>query len=124
MALVLVLFLHGSVWGYDLADKFSIGGIIAGAYQHRWLDDDKDGEADDNIGRGAVNFEPEFSFRPDDNNEVFAKFGYGAGNGLNGVTVFRLAPWAANLQYGLPFKSRSEKMPPCIYQKVYSPAPY
>ena len=28
MALVLVLFLHGSVWGYDLTDKFSIGGIL------------------------------------------------------------------------------------------------
>jgi porin len=98
MALVLVLSLHASVWGYDLTDKFSIGGIIAGAYQHQWLDDDKDGEADDNIGRGAVNFEPEFSFRPNDNNEFFAKFGFGAGNGLNGVTDFRLAPWAANLE--------------------------
>jgi porin len=98
MALVLVLILHGSVWGYDLTDKFSIGGIIGGAYQHQWLDDDASGEADDDIGRGAVNFEPEFSFRPNDNNELFAKFGFGAGNGLNGVTDFNLAPWAANLE--------------------------
>ena len=93
MALVLVLFLHGSVWGYDLTDKFSIGGIIGAAYQYQWLDDDKNGEADDSIGRGAVNFEPEFSFRPNDSNELFAKVGFGAGNGLNAVTDFRLAPW-------------------------------
>lgn len=97
MALVLVLFLHGSVWGYDLTDKFSIGGVMAGVYQYQWLDDDAGG-ADDNRGRGAVNFEPEMSFRPNDNNEIFAKFGFGAGNGLNGVTGFNLAPWAANLE--------------------------
>jgi porin len=93
-----VLLMAGSVLGYDINDKFSIGGIIAGAYQHQWLDDDASGQADDNIGRGAVNFEPEFSFRPNENNELFAKFGFGAGNGLNGVTDFNLAPWAANLE--------------------------
>ena len=98
MALVLVLFLRGSVWGYDLTDKFSIGGIMGAAYQYQWLDNDKNGEAEDRIGRGAVNFEPEFSFRPNDSNELFARIGFGAGNGLNGVTDFRLAPWAANLE--------------------------
>ncbi len=92
IALVLVLFLHGSVWGYDLTEKFSIGGILAGVYQYQWLDGDED------KGRGAVNFEPEFSFHPNDSNELFAKFGFGAGNGLNGVTNLRLAPWAANLE--------------------------
>jgi porin len=92
MALALVLFLHGSVWGYDLTEKFSIGGIIGGAYQYQWLD------GDDDKGRGAVVFQPEFSFRPNDNNELFAKFGFGAGNGLNGVTNLRLLPWAAPLE--------------------------
>jgi hypothetical protein len=75
MAQVLVLFLHGSVRAYDLTNKFSIGGFIGAAYQYQWLDDDKNGEADDSIGRGAVNFEPEFSFRPNDSNELFAKGG-------------------------------------------------
>ena len=82
---------------YDITDKFSIGGIMAGAYQYQWLGDDASAEADD-IGRGAVNFEPEFSFRPNIKNEIFIKFGFGAGNGLNGVTDFSLAPWAANLE--------------------------
>jgi hypothetical protein len=31
-------------------------------------------------------------------NEVFAKFGFGAGNGLKGVTNLLLAPWAANTE--------------------------
>jgi hypothetical protein len=48
-------------FAYDIKDKFSIGGIIAGAYQNQWLDDDAGGEADDNIGRGAIPFQPEFS---------------------------------------------------------------
>lgn len=81
-----------SSYAYDLTDKFSIGGIMAGVYQYQWVDDD------DDKGRGAVNFEPELSFRPNDNNEIFAKFGFGAGNGLNGVTNFNLAPWAASLE--------------------------
>ena len=83
--------------GYDITDKFSIGGIMAGVYQYQWLDDDANGEAD-NLGRGAVNFEPEIWYRPNKNNTVFAKLGFGAGNGLNGVTDFNLAPWAANLE--------------------------
>ena len=40
-------------FAYDINDKFSIGGTMAGAYQHQWLDDDASGEADDDIGRGA-----------------------------------------------------------------------
>ena len=79
-------------YAYDLTDKFSIGGIMAGVYQGQWVD------GDDNRDRGAFNFEPEFSFRPNDNNEIFAKFGFGAGNGLNGVSNFNLASWAANLE--------------------------
>jgi len=98
VSIIGVLVLHGSVLGYDINDKFSIGGIMAGVFQQQWLDDDAGGEADDSIGRGAVNFQPEFSFRPNDNNEIFAKFGFGAGNGLKGVTDFNLAPWAASTE--------------------------
>ena len=83
--------------GYDITDKFSIGGILAGVYQYQWLDDDANGE-DDDRGRGAVSFEPEFSFRPNEKNEVFAKLGFAAGNGLNGVTGFNIPPWGAALE--------------------------
>ena len=88
---VLVVVISNS-YAYDLTDKFSIGGIMAGVYQGQWVD------GDDNRDRGAFNFEPEFSFRPNDNNEIFAKFGFGAGNGLNGVSNFNLASWGANLE--------------------------
>ena len=53
------------------------------AFSGQMLDEDASGEADDDIGRGAVNFQPEFSFRPNANNEIFSKFGFGAGNGLS-----------------------------------------
>ncbi len=77
-------------FGYDINDKFSIGGIMAGAYQYQWVD------GDENKGRGAFNFEPEVSFRPNEQNQIFVKFGFGAGNGLNRETNFNRAPWAAN----------------------------
>jgi Carbohydrate-selective porin, OprB family len=91
-AIIYLLFVSGTASGYDLTDKFSIGGVIAGAYQYQGVD------GDDNLGRGALPFQPEFSFRPTEQDEIFAKFGFAAGNGLNGVTGFNLAPWAADLE--------------------------
>ena len=79
-------------YAYDITDKFSIGGVLSGAYQYQGVD------GDDNKGRGAIPFQPEFSFRPTEQDEIFAGFGFGAGNGLNGVTDFNLAPWAADLE--------------------------
>ena len=87
-----LFFIPTSAFGYDITDKFSIGGILAGAYQYQWVD------GDDDKGRGAVPFEPEISFRPTAHDEIFAKFGFAAGNGLNDVTDFNLAPWAAPLE--------------------------
>jgi hypothetical protein len=55
-------------YAYDLTDKFSISGIMAGVYQYQWVDGDED------KGRGAFNFEPEISFRPNEQNDFFAKF--------------------------------------------------
>jgi len=65
---------------------------MAGAYQYQWVD------GDDNKGCGAVPFQPEFSFRPTGKDEIVAGFGFAAGNGLNGVSDFNLAPWAADLE--------------------------
>jgi len=53
---------------------------------------------EDNKGRGAIPFQPEFSFQPTEQDEIFAGFGFAAGNGLNGVTDLNLAPWAADLE--------------------------
>jgi len=89
VSIICLLLLHGTVLGYDINDKFSIGGVLAGAYQYQWVD------GDDDKGRGAIPFQPEFSFRPTERDEIFAKFGFAAGNGLAGVSNFNLAPWAA-----------------------------
>jgi len=86
-----VFFISNS-YAYDITDKFSIGAILAGAYQNQWVD------GDDNTGRGAIPFQPRFSFRPTGKDEFFAKFGFAAGNGLNGATQFKLAPWGADLE--------------------------
>ena len=88
--LVWILFISNS-YAYDITDKFSIGGILAGAYQYQWAD------GDENKGRGAIIFRPEFSFQPTEKDEIFATFGFAAGNGLNGVTKFNIGPWAADL---------------------------
>ncbi len=92
VGLIGVLLVQGTVSAYDITDKFSISGVIAGAYQYQWA------KSDDNLGRGALPFQPEFSFRPTGTDEIFAKFGFAAGNGLNGVSEFTLASWAADLE--------------------------
>jgi hypothetical protein len=89
---ILVLLLPVSALAYEINDKLSIGGYLAGVYQYQAVDNDED------KGRGAIAFQPQMSFTPDENNELFAKFGFAAGNGLNEVTRFNLAPWAADLE--------------------------
>jgi porin len=37
-------------------------------------------------------------FTPTDKDEIFAKFGFAGGNGLNEKSPFLLAPWAADLE--------------------------
>ena len=91
-AIIFMVFINGTALGYDLTDKFSIGGVMSGAYQQQWVD------GDDNLGRGALPFQPEFSFRPTEQDEFFVNFGFATGNGLNGKTDFNLAPWAADLE--------------------------
>ncbi len=76
-------------------DKIAIHGVLAGAYQY----ENPSGPADaDAIGRGAVGFAPEISITPTNRDEIFFKFGFPAGNGLNGQTGMEISPWAANLE--------------------------
>ncbi len=89
---MMILFLSFPALGYEITDKFSIGGVLAGGYQYQWAD------GDDNLGRGALPFQPEMSFQPTMQDEIFARLGFAAANGLNEVTDFNLAPWAADLE--------------------------
>ncbi|EFK09077.1 carbohydrate-selective porin, OprB family [delta proteobacterium NaphS2] len=97
LLILTVLLWSGNGSAYEINDKLSIGGIIAGEWQYESL---SDAEGFDNEGRGALVFQPEISFKPTDRDEVFAKFGFGAGNGLmeEGQSPFILAPWPADVQ--------------------------
>lgn len=77
------------------ARRLSVGGVLSGAYQYQMLDSPYDA-ADG--GHGAVVFQPEVSFKLTEKDELFAKFGFAAGNGLNGASPFALAPWAAPME--------------------------
>jgi len=92
-----IFVLAGNGFGYEINDKFSIGGIIAGVGQYQSISDAPDFDSE---GRGTLVFQPEISFTPTDSDEIFAKFGFGAGNGLmeKGRSPFIIAPWAAQVQ--------------------------
>jgi porin len=79
-------------YAHDIPVKYYIGGVLAGAYQYQWVDGDED------KGRSALSFQPEFSFQPTAKGDIFAKFGLAAGNGLNDVTKFNLRLWVADLE--------------------------
>ncbi|MDQ1334613.1 MAG: hypothetical protein QG552_1563 [Thermodesulfobacteriota bacterium] len=96
-SVIQILLSAGSSLSYEINDKLSIGGIIAGAWQYQGIGD---APGFDSQGRGAMAFQPEVSFTPTRNDELFAKFGFGAGNGLmaKGKSPFILWTWAADLE--------------------------
>ncbi len=98
MAILGVFLMATNGFGYEINDKFSIGGIMAGIYQYQSIGDAP--EEYENEGRGLLLFEPEISFTPTENDELFAKFGFGAGNGLDGEgrSPFVIPPWGGNVQ--------------------------
>lgn len=88
---LIMVFLWGSAaLAYEINDKLSIGGVLAGAYQYQSISPEF--EEFENSGRGALPVQPEISFTPTDKDQIFAKFGFAAGNGLNKKSPFLLAP--------------------------------
>jgi porin len=79
---------------YDLNENLSIGVTLAAAGQ---CQDVSAGDAPDAC-RGAVPFQLEGAFRPAEGHELGVKLGFAAGNGLNTVSPFVLAAWAADLE--------------------------
>ena len=78
-------------------EKLSVGGVLAGAYQHQNVDATPEFN---NTGRGAIVLQPEIGFALTDADAIFTKFGFSAGNALNNATVspFIYSPWAADLE--------------------------
>jgi porin len=95
--IVMMIFISNpSGHALEVTDKLSIGGVLAGAYQYQ---DVQDAPGFKDTGRGAVAFQPEIGFKMTPQDEIFAKFGFAAGNALNdGTSPFILAPWAADLE--------------------------
>jgi porin len=93
-ATICLLLLKGVAFGYDISDKFSVGGVLAGVWQYLEVNED---DIDDGP-KAAAAFQPEISFRPFENSELFAKFGFAANNGLNVKSPFALTIWAADLK--------------------------
>ena len=99
LTVVLAIFVfQNNASGYDVTNKFSIGGVLVGAWQYLQADEDSTGADVDDGPKASVAFQPEMSFRPYENSEIFAKFGWAANNGLNVKTPFSLATWAADLE--------------------------
>jgi porin len=88
---------------YDVSDRLSLNAVIAAAGQcqegsgESELEDGEMGRFDDTC-RGGLPIQAELSFRPTESDELFAVIGYAVDNGLNEVSPFALAPWAADLE--------------------------
>ncbi len=82
------------VAAYDVSERFSVSGVVAGSMQCQDL---SGGTGTDNGCRAALPLQPEASFRPTGQDELFLKLGFASGNGLNDKSPFVLAPWAADL---------------------------
>ena len=74
---------------YDINDKLSIGGVLAGGYQY---------DGDGHQGGTAGTFRPHIDFRPSKRDQLYLKLGFSAGNAINDSTQFALNPWDADLE--------------------------
>lgn len=96
LAGMLFMLFSSQVLALNLNDKFSIDGIMAGAYQHQSL---SDAPGYEDTGRGGFLFQPSLHFKLTDKDAVFVKFGFGAGDGLtDGTSPFNLNPWSVDLE--------------------------
>jgi len=89
----------------DLSEQLSIGGILAAGGQCQQVSARLPAEDDgaplglfDNECRGGMPLQFEISYRPNEAHEFFAKLGFATANGLNQVSPWSLAPWAADLE--------------------------
>ncbi|MGD8592154.1 MAG: carbohydrate porin [Gammaproteobacteria bacterium] len=87
-------FTFPQVYAID-SEQVEITGLMAGVGQHQSL---SGSDAGDNSSNGAFVFQPEISITPSEVDEFAIKFGFAAGNGLNGYSPFAVAPWAADME--------------------------
>ena len=74
-------------------DRLTLALLFAGAYQYQFVG----GGTDDDEGGAAGIAQAEIGFAVTEADEIFAKLGFAAGNGINDGSAFVLAPFAADL---------------------------
>lgn len=94
LALVMPL-QYTTAHAYDVNDSLSLGGVLAVTLQCQNV---SHAPGVDDACRTAAPLQPELSFRPTPVDEVFLKLGFAAGHGINDITPFAIAPWAADLE--------------------------
>lgn len=96
-AMACMLMMSSIGHGYEINEMLSIGGVIAGGGQYMSV---SDAPGYDNTSKGAMPIQPEISFTPTQDDEVFIKIGFAAGNGLNaeGVSPFSLSLWNVDME--------------------------
>jgi len=82
----------------DVTDRFSIGGILAGAGQCQGVSARLSSDSYGHTCRGAMHLQLEAGFSPDEASEILVKLGLAAGNGLDEASPWVLAPWAADFK--------------------------
>lgn len=81
-------------YAYDINDKFSLEGTLTGVYQYG----DWNAEDADDTGRGAAVLDLGANFHPTDIDEFQVKLSFAAGNALNNISPFILAPYSDDLE--------------------------
>jgi porin len=94
LILFVVLVAPLSSRAYDLNEKLSIEGTLTGVYQYG----DLDIKGRDNAGRGTAVFDLGMNFHPTDKDEFQVTLSFAAGNGLNYLNLFSLAPFSDDLE--------------------------
>lgn len=79
----------------EINDQFRIEGVLAAAGQCQRL---SGGTDTPDSCHSAAPFQPDLTYQPTPQDELFLKLGFAAGNGLNPVSPFGMAPWAADLK--------------------------
>jgi len=96
--LIITIFIFLAVplaaFAYDINEKFTIDGAMTGVYQYADTDISGIGSAD----RGAAVIDLGVNFHPTDSDEFQVTLSYAAGNGLNYLDMFSLAPYADDLE--------------------------
>jgi hypothetical protein len=105
-SVILMILIQGIVFcaamrtaAFDLTNRVTLSGVLAAACQYQIVSGTPEFE---DAGRGAAVFQPEMHVALTEQDEVFAKFGFSAGNALNdGTSPFHIAAWAADLEDGV-----------------------